>query len=424
MKTFANKHLSLENRKTIESLLNNNVNFSHIANVIGKHRTTIAREVYTHRVMKEPRRFNRGFSDCIFHNNCADKTYPVCRIKCNNYKESFCKKTLKAPYVCNGCFKKQNCFKRRFFYDYSIAQNEYNELLIDSRNSIHLTKSQINDINSVIKPLIANKNQSVNQVFISHPEILNMSKTTFYKYVDSGLIDIKNIDLQRKVKLKYKKIKDIRIKRDPQVKEGRTYKDFLKYISENPDASIVEMDTVIGTSGSKGGKCMLTLLFRSSKLMLIFLLPYKKTTYVTEAFIYIKSVLGIECFKNLFEVILTDNGSEFLDPLSIEVDFETGEKISNLFYCDSNCSWQKGTIEKNHEYIRYVLPKGTSFANLTQEDCNILASNINNVPRNSLNKKTPYEVFVFLNDKNILDKLRITYINPEEVNLTKDIFNK
>ena len=98
--------------------------------------------------------------------------------------------------------------------------------------------------------------------------------------------------------------------------------------------------------------------------------------------------------------------------------------VLNFFYCDSNCSWQKGTIEKNHEYIRYVLPKGTSFANLTQEDCNILASNINNVPRNSLNKKTPYEVFVFLNDKNILDKLRITYINPEEVNLTKDIFNK
>ena len=158
--------------------------------------------------------------------------------------------------------------------------------------------------------------------------------------------------------------------------------------------------------------------------MLIFLLPYKKTEYVTKAFLQIRSVLGIDEFKRLFEVILTDNGSEFFDPLSIEFDFSTGEKISNLFYCDSNCSWQKGTLERNHEFIRYVLPKGSSFASLTQQDCNILASHINSVPRESLNKKTPYEVFSFLDNPQILDKLNITKISPDDVTLTKDIFKK
>ncbi len=78
-------------------------------------------------------------------------------------------------------------------------------------------------------------------------------------------------------------------------------------------------------------------------------------------------------------------------------------------------------LKRNHEYIRYVLPKGTSFANLTQEKCNILASHINSVPRESLNKKTPYEVFEFLDNPKLLSMLNITKIDKDEVNLTKNI---
>ena len=37
-------------------------------------------------------------------------------------------------------------------------------------------------------------------------------------------------------------------------------------------------------------------------------------------------------------------------------------------------SYQKGKVEKNHEFIRYVLPKGTSFDNLTQDDINLIMS--------------------------------------------------
>ena len=59
------------------------------------------------------------------------------------------------------------------------------------------------------------------------------------------------------------------------------------------------------------------------------------------------------------------NKTEFSDPESIELSAINGERLSNVFFCDPNASWQKGSIEKNHEYIRYVLPKGTSFAGLT-----------------------------------------------------------
>lgn len=418
-----NKHLSIDNRKSIENLLNMGCNFTEISNVIKKHRTTISREVYNHRIMKEPRYFNSGFSECIYHKNCTLRGNKPCYKKCNKYKETVCSKTINPPYVCNSCPKKEFCKMRRFFYDYSIAQNDYNELLVESRNSISLTKSMVNDINTKIKPLITDNNQSINQVFINHSDTLNFSKSSFYKYVDLGLFNIKNIDLRRKVKLKLKnEDKEIRVKRDPLIKINRTYKDFLKYIEINPETNIVEMDTVIGTKGGKGGKCFLTLLFRKSKIMLIYLLPYKQSEYVTQAFFNIKKQIGIKNFKKYFEVILTDNGSEFFDPDSIEFDFNTGEKLCSVFYCDPNCSWQKGTLERNHEFIRYVLPKGTSFAFMNQEMCNTLASHINSIPRDSLNKKTPFEVFQFLDNPELLSMLNITKIPKDEVNLTKNIF--
>ena len=152
--------------------------------------------------------------------------------------------------------------------------------------------------------------------------------------------------------------------------------------------------------------------------MLIYLLPYKQSKYVTDVFNILKNRLGIDEFKRLFEVILTDNGTEFSNPESIEFDMETGEKICSLFYCDPNCSWQKGSIEKNHEYIRYILPKGTSFAGLSQNDCYLIASHINSVPRLSLNNHSPYEeAFNFIGKSNI-EKVRINKIDYDDINLT------
>ena len=184
------------------------------------------------------------------------------------------------------------------------------------------------------------------------------------------------------------------------------------------------MDTVIGTLGGKGGKCMLTLLFRQFNFMLIYLLPYKQPKYVTRVFNDLKENLGVDEFKRLFEVILTDNGTEFSDPESIEVDLNTGEVVSKVFYCNPNSSWQKGSIEKNHEFIRYILPKGTSFAGLTQDDCYKIASNINSTPRLSLNNVSPYEAaYTFIGEKNI-QKFKIKKINYDDVDLSIKLLKK
>ena len=397
MSTPKYKHLSFEDRCVIEEFLNHRFNFTQISYRIGKNRTTIARDVKKHRYLRTT--YNCNKQPCCFEN--------------------------KPPYVCNGCPKFNNCRKTRYSYSHDVAYNEYKQNLINTRANLRISKEEIASINDVIAPLMINKHHSVNQVFIEHPEVLPFSKSTFYKYIDLGILNVRNIDLNRRVKFKVKKEYDyMRNKVDTKVKIGRFYSDFRYYIEYNPNASIVEMDTVIGTKGGKGGKCFLTLLFRKYNFMLIYLLPYKQPKYVTAIFNIIKKRLGDEEFKRLFEVILTDNGTEFSDPESIEFNLSTGEKLVNLFYCDPNCSWQKGSIEKNHEFIRYILPKGTSFAGLNQNDCYLIASHINSIPRLSLNNHSPYEeAYNFLGQSNI-DKFHIRKIDYDEINLTIRLLKK
>ena len=62
-----------------------------------------------------------------------------------------------------------------------------------------------------------------------------------------------------------------------------------------------------------------------------------------------------------------DNGSEFKHTRDLETT-EDGKKRTKVFYCDPQASWQKPQIEKNHEFIRYVLPKGKTLNPYTQED--------------------------------------------------------
>ena len=399
MKAKKYKHLSFEDRCVIEEFLNNNYNFTKISNRIGKDRTTISHEIRKHRFIRTTSRCNN--QPCCFES--------------------------KPPYVCNGCPRFNNCHKIRYSYSHDVAYNEYYKSLIKSRSHLKITKEEIASINDVVSPLMIHKHHSVNHVYISHSDVLPFSKSTFYKYIDLGILNVRNIDLQRRVRFRFNKeynYSNSREKCNPKIKVGRFYSDFKDYIEHNSNASIVEMDTVIGTSGGKGGKCFLTLLFRQFNFMLIYLLQYKQSKYVTEVFNNIKELIGIDEFRRLFEVILTDNGPEFFDPESIEIDINTGEKISSVFYCDPSCSWQKGSIEKNHEYIRYILPKGTSFAGLTQDDCYLIASHINSTPRISLNNHTPYDSALLFIGKNNIEKFKIEKIDNDDIDLSIRLLKK
>jgi IS30 family transposase len=213
------------------------------------------------------------------------------------------------------------------------------------------------------------------------------------------------------VKYKPRRSRKIRELSNAVYRDGRTYIDFENYLVQYPDTNLVEMDTV---EGGLSGKVLLTLYFRNCSFMLIFLMERNTQKCVSEVFNMLEKSLGIKVFQKLFPVILTDNGSEFKRPDFLEFN-EKGKQRTKLFYCNPYESWQKGRIEKNHEFIRYVIPKGRSFNQYTQEDITLLMNHINSVARASLNDKTPLELAKLLLDKKLLKALRLIAIVHDEV---------
>lgn len=393
-------HLSYEDRKNIEDGLNENKSINQISKEINRSHSSILREIDRNKKYSEPSAWNN------YKINHSDLV-----LSCERLKHS--------PYVCNGCKSRSGCRKVRWTYYAREADNSYKEVKSEARKGINLTAEEIYKINSILTPLIK-KGQTINHLYINHPDILDFSKPSFYNYVNNGVFEFSPLDFPRIVKYKKRKnSKNRRTRKEREILINRKYDDFQKFISNHPDFNIVEMDTVEGLKDEND--CFLTLLWRKSKFMLIFKLESQTSEEVTRIFNILQTLIPYDDYKRLFEVILTDNGHEFFDLLNIECMHSTGEQVTKLFFCDPHMSCQKGMIEKNHEFIRYILPKGSSFKNITQEDCDLFMNNINSLCRDSLNGKSPYEAMLFLCDEYVLKSLNCYYIKPDEVILNDSL---
>ena len=200
-----------------------------------------------------------------------------------------------------------------------------------------------------------------------------------------------------------------------QYRQGRTIEDFKSFTADNPNLSIVEMDTVKG--GREKGKVFLTMIFRKTSFMLIFLMKDGTQDSVIQVFDALTELLGLAVFKRLFAVILTDNGVEFKNPNALE-HTHTGLIRSHLFFCDPQASWQKPQVENNHRLIRRILPKGTSFNKLNTADVRLITCHINSVLRENLEGRTPFELMDSKDEKKLLSALNLSPIPPDEVNLS------
>ena len=69
-----------------------------------------------------------------------------------------------------------------------------------------------------------------------------------------------------------------------------------------------------------------------------------------------------------------------------------GRARCRVFYCDPLHTNQKSQCERNHEYIRCVLPKGSSFDALTQADMDRVLSHVNSYARPGLDNRRPVDV--------------------------------
>lgn len=414
-------HLTLDDRITIENHLNNNISLKQIGRDLNKHSSSISREIKNHYITKNTGSVGRAFNNCLFRRVCPNRG-KNCNIKnCTNFKEEICSSLNKTPYVCNGCKKKTQCTLSKRFYNATYAQDEYKDSLKEARSGVVIDQSEIQHLNNILVPLVKQQGQSIHHAIINNKNKIMCSESKIYKLIDLGLLEVRNIDLPRKVRFRNRSKNVTIYKIDKNCLVGRTYEDFLDYMKENPDTPIVEMDSV---EGKKGGKVLLTLHFINCSFMLAFIREHNDAQSVIDIFNYLQNILGIDKFKELFVLILTDNGSEFSNPIEIEFDLNTGEKRTQIFYCHPSSPNEKGSCEVNHELIRRILPKGTSFDNLSQDDINLIMSHINSYKRKKLNNVSPITLFNAIYGSDTTDKLNIREINPNDINLTSDILKK
>ena len=373
------KHLTLSDRNDIQLGLERGETFKAIGQSILKDPTTVSKEVKRNRQVRES--------------------------TCHNLP---CPLLDKAPFVCNGCPKRrQNCGFKKIFYLAKQAQKQYEQTLVESREGTPLNSKTFWDMDKVISDGVK-KGQHIYHILKTHN--LDVSSSTVYRHIRKGYLSIAPIDLARAVK--FKERRKSKLPSIPkEAKKGRSYEDFQNYLALNQLDSWLEMDTVMGRMG---GKVLLTFNLSFCNFIFARLLDNKTALEVTKHLYDIKNTLhqADKDFFQLFPVILTDNGGEFARVDDIEMDVQ-GE--SKLFFCDPNRSDQKGRIEKNHTLIRDILPKGTSFDNLTQEDINLVFSHVNSVKRAALNGKSAYELFAFTYGEEIPKLLGISKIPAEDV---------
>ena len=420
------KHLTLQDRCYIEDSLNLGMSFKDMARYLCKDPTTISKEIRLHRLddVQPKRVFNNPHNFCTRRFRC--KRTNVCEkivicdincascIKCNQVCKSFtkeqCSRLDKAPYVCNGCEKpKSRCtVPHKYTYDAKFAQRKYEQLRSASREGINLSKHEAHKMDSVVAPLVS-QGQSPYAVVTNHPE-LNISVKTLYNYIDQGVLLTRNIDLKRKTKFKPRKHSKKGIT-NREAFIGRTYADFR---SLNPDY-FLEMDTVLSAKGSD--KCILTFYIPETGLLIARLLNRCTKGAVRAAVDQMERALGTFDFLTVFEICLTDRGSEFGDPVSLETGVDGIQRMS-VYYCDPMRSGQKGGIEEVHTLLRMIIPKGTVFTPLTQWDIKKCADHINSYPREKLNGRTPYLLSLEKFGPDILRALQLKYVAPDDVTLT------
>ena len=211
------KHLNLEARILIETMLNEHHSFKSIARELGKDCTTISKEIKAHICFEKTGALGRSFNDCrvaflhqcslqkfcqhcAYSNNKPCWTCGRCTSSCISYEKYICPKLSKPPYVCNGCQQRTRCSLEKRLYKASYAQKEYEQVRSESRSGFALSEAELKQLDDVVSPLLK-KGQSLHHIAVHHADELMKSERTLYTYTNNGLFTARNIDMPRTIQI-------------------------------------------------------------------------------------------------------------------------------------------------------------------------------------------------------------------------------
>jgi len=409
--------LSLDDRINLLAAITKGKNLTQIAKQFNRPRSTFYREIKKH--MYWP---THPYT-CSYCNNKFN-----CPVKkgisqkhwiCPNFKPLLCEKQKHFPFVCNNCPNMTRCSRAKCYYNCTAAYNTFRTNWCADRSKISLYPELLNKLNEIVTSGIR-KGQSIHHIHSSNEWVRGLvSEVTIRRYLYKGLFDAKPIELPRykrySRKYNYSPYKNFYIW-NIKAKENRTFSDFKNFCKVNHiEKNYWEYDSVEGNCKSK--KSIFTITFAENNFQFGFLIRKHNPNDVYKICRWLQ-----ETFPNLFKVNLADNGVEFVNFHKIEK-AESGEHVANVFFTSTYKATDKPHCERNHEFIRYIAPKGTSFDGWTQDQVNLMFSHINSYVRESLNNKTPYDLIVERFGIEFTNKLGIFKIKPENVCLNSKVFN-
>ena len=435
--------LTLTERITIQQGLDQNLSVSCIAAQLGKSVSTIKREIERNGEFVA----SKG-NDCLHKKNCkernaclkacGEKLCKFCRSvpcytkeHCSNYIKGYCDRTNSSPHVCNGCPKSQNCPYEKFFYRAGAAEKLTVQIKRAKNRQFRQSDEAIRQIDAAISPLIKN-GMSPTVALNSLKEELCISRSTLYRMIDAGVLSVRNIDLPEKVGRRRRRPAKRRNKDAYSVllaeKQGHMFEDYLRYLDDNPETLVVEMDCVEGRKTDK--EAILSLHWKEFHMQLYYILEVHDARNVVKMLDVIEGALGLELFRECFPVILTDNGEEFSDIEGMErSNTVPGADRTRVFFCEPNRSDQKGSCERNHRLLRRIIPKYTdcndtrnrSIHELMQPDMTLVSNHINSYRRPEMGFVSPYTMAKAVLPDDFFIMLGLEVIPDEQIILKPEL---
>ena len=210
------------------------------------------------------------------------------------------------------------------------------------------------------------------------------STTTLYNWIDKGIMRTTNLDLLEKLSRR-PKVSSLKKRPNKRIL-GQSIDKRPKEIDGRETFGHWEIDTVVGNK-EKTDAVLLTLVERQTRFEVIMKVNGKDQYSVDEAIYSLQERAGDD-FSTMFKTITSDNGSEFAGL------HEALKDTLDVYFSHPYASFERGTSENQHKFIRRFIPKGKSMGQVLESQCLRIQQWMNDYPRKILDYKTPHECFV------------------------------
>ena len=201
------------------------------------------------------------------------------------------------------------------------------------------------------------------------------------RYVELGLLPIKNMDLPEKLSRNTKQHEARENKRNL----GNSIEERPETVDLREEFGHWEIDSVLGKK-NENEPAVVALTERKLRNSIWLKVKDHSAKAVDEALDELFETFG-DKYREVFKTITSDNGSEFANLSRLE------DKGIGIYFTHPYTSCEKGTVECHNRMLRRFIPKGQSIDDYSADEILIFADIMNALPRKLLGYHTPEELF-------------------------------